>query len=432
MLITLFSTIVIFFGIYLWIVARKYSHLPGYLGSGFPIIGNLYYSLKNSFLSHDEILTLLERRLPPGGGVCVVWVYCLPVLAISDPSIVEKLAEHPAFVDKEPLVYENIKNVWIGTFVKAYSDSKWKQRRKIINHSMKNMNLINYHNTFVKISKRMVEKMGQETGPFKVKRYSMMATMESILETHFDCNLNLIDDNELYEFLEWGIEKVAKTFFNPVYGFFLNIFVAVTSIMKPFNQIVEFGSHTVGILVNTVLVFLATLPEIQEKAWQEQQNIFGDSDRDPTFIDVKNMDYLERVIKEVLRFVTGPSLARRTKDEIIIDDMIIPPKTTVIVCSRLMHMDDDYWKNASTFDPDRFLENEPSKSYKHSFSFFGLGTRNCPGMNYSYNETKVMLSTVLRRFKVVSDRRFEDIKLSAQIMMNITEGQNISIVKRKT
>lgn len=478
MLILALISLISLYGCYLWLVARKYAHLPAHLGSEFPIIGNLIYSLKNSFLSHDDIIARLQKLLPQGGGLCVMWIYFLPVVAISDPLIVDKLAEHPGFADKEPLVYENSSNLWKGVFAYANTDKKWKQRRKIINQSFKKNNMQNYHNTFVKMAKRMADKMEQEKRPFNIERYTIMAASDSIVETHFGSDLNMIDDNELYGLMHWGLGKLSTSLVNPVFGFFMNIALAVSNVANPIYKVLEItkknilnkqqnetkedgmnsyaedilqqyqlidgnskemkqelveiilvGSHTVGVLVKTALIFLATLPEIQEKVWQEQKNIFGDSDRDPTLTDVKSMDYLERVVKEVIRFISGPSLIRRTKEEINIDGKIIPANTTVLISSRLMRMDEKFWKNPKKFDPDRYLENEPSNNYP--ISFFGYGIRNCPGVQYAYNEGKIMLSTVLRRFKVISDRRFEDIKMSAQLMMEITEGQNVSIIKRK-
>ena len=41
---------------------------------------------------------------------------------------------------------------------------------------------------------------------------------------------------------------------------------------------------------------MAVLPDIQETVWQEQYEIFHNSTRDPTFTDVKKMEYLSRFV----------------------------------------------------------------------------------------------------------------------------------------
>lgn len=55
----------------------------------------------------------------------------------------------------------------------------------------------------------------------------------------------------------------------------------------------------------------------QAKAYEELNDIFGDSDRDPTMEDLKAMKYLENCIKDALRlFPSVPVIARRlTEDE---------------------------------------------------------------------------------------------------------------------
>lgn len=57
----------------------------------------------------------------------------------------------------------------------------------------------------------------------------------------------------------------------------------------------------------------------QAKAYEELNDIFGDSDRDPTMEDLKAMKYLENCIKDALRlFPSVPVIARRlTEDEVI-------------------------------------------------------------------------------------------------------------------
>ncbi|PSN43019.1 Cytochrome P450 4C1 [Blattella germanica] len=55
----------------------------------------------------------------------------------------------------------------------------------------------------------------------------------------------------------------------------------------------------------------------QEKAFQEQEDIFEGSTRAPNLNDINEMKYLERVIKETLRLYPGiPFYGRQLKEDV--------------------------------------------------------------------------------------------------------------------
>jgi cytochrome P450 len=70
----------------------------------------------------------------------------------------------------------------------------------------------------------------------------------------------------------------------------------------------------------------------------------------------------------------------------VVDDYYIPAKTIMIISMEAMHSDENIFKNAKEFVPDRFINNtKPIYAMVHG-KFeerdqynFGFGRRDCPG-----------------------------------------------------
>ena len=55
----------------------------------------------------------------------------------------------------------------------------------------------------------------------------------------------------------------------------------------------------------------------QDKVYEELENIFQGSDRSPTMNDLKEMKYLDRVIKETMRlYPSVPLITREIKEDV--------------------------------------------------------------------------------------------------------------------
>nr|CAD7589893.1 unnamed protein product [Timema genevievae] len=94
------------------------------------------------------------------------------------------------------------------------------------------------------------------------------------------------------------------------------------------------GAYETTATVNGfAIMLLAFHLEIQNKAFQELSDIFGnDQIRPATFQDVQEMKYLEQIIKETLRlYPPVPIIPRTVEEEIKIKNYTLPVGTIVLI-----------------------------------------------------------------------------------------------------
>ena len=172
----------------------------------------------------------------------------------------------------------------------------------------------------------------------------------------------------------------------------------------------------------------------QDKVVQELDQIFGDSDRPCTFQDTLEMKYLERCMMETLRlYPPVPVIARHMKEDLklVSGDYIIPAGTTVVVATYKLHRSESIYPNPDKFDPDNFLPERQANRHYYAFVPFSAGPRSCVGRKYAMLKLKVILSTVLRQFRVHSDIKEEDFRLQADIILKREEGFQVRLEPRK-
>nr|XP_018909838.1 PREDICTED: cytochrome P450 4g15-like isoform X1 [Bemisia tabaci]UZM07729.1 CYP4G16A [Bemisia tabaci] len=200
------------------------------------------------------------------------------------------------------------------------------------------------------------------------------------------------------------------------------------------NTIMFAGHDTTAAGSSFFLCMMGVRPDIQEKVVEELEQIFGDSDRPCTFEDTLEMKYMERCIMETLRlYPPVPMTGREPQEEIKLKstDLTVPAKCTIVIGIFKLHRDPSIYPNPDEFNPDNFLPEKTTNRHYYAFVPFGAGPRGCLGRKFAMLQLKVLLSTVLRNYKIYSDVPQKDWKLQADIILKRADGFRIRLEPRK-
>ncbi|PSN54065.1 Cytochrome P450 4C1 [Blattella germanica] len=198
------------------------------------------------------------------------------------------------------------------------------------------------------------------------------------------------------------------------------------------EELREEGHDTTSAGMCWALFLLGLHPEIQEKAYEEQENIFQGSDRSATMKDLNEMKYLERVIKETLRiYPSVPTISRKLNTDVKIGEYDIPSGTTVTMHIYNVHRNPTQFPDPEKFNPDNFLPENVAKRHPYAYIPFSAGPRNCIGQKFAILEEKTVLSYILRYYKIKSLDKRDNINLMGELILRPEKGINVTLTSRK-
>lgn len=167
------------------------------------------------------------------------------------------------------------------------------------------------------------------------------------------------------------------------------------------------------------LFLIGSHADVQERLYDEMVSIFGeDHERLVTTEDLRQMNYLECVIKESLRlYPSGPFFARQLAEDVTTNGYLMPKGTVVWLCILSLHMNEEVFPDPARFDPDRFSPTQARGRHPYAYMPFSGGPRGCLGQKFAMMEQKIILANIVRRFKLRSLTTADKLVLTSEIIL---------------
>uniref|UniRef100_A0A915BZB5 Cytochrome P450 n=2 Tax=Parascaris univalens TaxID=6257 RepID=A0A915BZB5_PARUN len=192
------------------------------------------------------------------------------------------------------------------------------------------------------------------------------------------------------------------------------------------------GHDTTSTGIGWTLWCLATHPDVQEKAIEEVDSIFGDGKMHITIDSLQQLKYVERCIKEAMRlFAPVPHVQRQLKNDIVMGGKVVPRGTTCMISSFLVHRNQKVFPNANVFDVDNFLPERIAQRHPYSYIPFSAGPRNCIGQKFALLEEKTVIISILRAFTMKCNLKLAENRCGAEVVLRPEKGFPIIFERRQ-
>ncbi len=158
------------------------------------------------------------------------------------------------------------------------------------------------------------------------------------------------------------------------------------------------GSETTGAALFWSVYLAAARPEVQARVAEEARGVAINEENPAEALD--RLPYARAVVNEAMRlYPPALSIVRRALADDVADGVKIGKGAIVQTAPWVLHRHRLLWDRPDEFDPDRFLPNAPPPQ-RYSYIPFGMGPRQCIGMQFALAEATLVLAMLLRDFVI--------------------------------
>ncbi|CAB3993734.1 cytochrome P450 4V2-like isoform X1 [Paramuricea clavata] len=192
------------------------------------------------------------------------------------------------------------------------------------------------------------------------------------------------------------------------------------------------GHDTTASSLQWAVHMIGKYPDVQSQLQNEVDRFYESvGDNAVTADRLKELHYLECVIKETLRYIPSvPLIGREISEDCQFGPYFIPKGCGLSMILKPLHHDPGVWNEPETFNPNRFLTDNVTGRNPFAHVPFSAGPRNCVGQRFAMMEEKVVLSSIIRHFNIKSTQITENIRITADSILSSTDGILVELETR--
>lgn len=171
-----------------------------------------------------------------------------------------------------------------------------------------------------------------------------------------------------------------------------------TDLLHNMQFFIVAGHETTALAIAWSLYLLSHDEDMQERACEEARTVLGD--RPAGEDDLTRAPYLEQVLQETMRLYPPVGLLARNVVELdVLYGREIRPQDTVFLNIYSLHRHQLLWDRPNAFDPETFVPAKVVSRDRFQYLPFGAGPRVCVGANFAMMQARIILMTLLARFR---------------------------------
>jgi cytochrome P450 len=184
------------------------------------------------------------------------------------------------------------------------------------------------------------------------------------------------------------------------------------------------GHETTALTLSWCWYLLGLDAEAERKFHEELDTVL--SGRAPTFSDLPNLKYTEKIAKESMRlYPPAFGVGRQAIEDCEIGGFKIPAKAQVFAFQWVTQRDRRYFDDPERFNPDRWTEELNQTLPKYAYFPFGGGPRICVGNTFAMMEIVLVMAAIGQKFRLTLAK---DQKVEILPAMSLRPKHGINVV----